>query len=105
MSLTVDRLPSSPDRMTGAAWVPGSTPGLSLTFDVRAGGLRRHVADQMAEDMTALGLDVCWTDTRAGWFGVERRFTIRGPRATVQHVIADIGSTLGWQPGFVALPG
>jgi hypothetical protein len=38
-------------------------------------------------------------------FGLKRRFNIEGPRAIVQHVIAHLGESFGWQPGAVALPG
>ena len=78
---------------------------LHFTFDVEAGVLRRSLPDDLADRLVATGLDVSWTDARAGWCGRRRRFTIRGRREVVQQVITDIGMHLGWQPGAVVLPG
>ena len=78
---------------------------LHFTFDVEAGVLRRSLPDDLANRLLATGLDVSWTDARAGWYGRRRRFTIRGRREVVQQVITDIGMHLGWQPGAVVLPG
>lgn len=82
-----------------------ATTHLHFTFDVEAGVLRRGLPVDLANRLVATGMDVSWTDTRSGWCGRRRRFTIRGRREVVQQVITDIGMHLGWQPGAVVLPG
>lgn len=72
-----------------------------FTFDVHAGALRRTAADELRDLMLAAGVDVSWVDARDGWFGLHRRFTVHGPRSTVQQVITEIGDRLGWRPGAV----
>ena len=79
-------------------------PQVWFTFEIEAGGLRRRVPDELASSMVAAGLDVSWTDTRSGFRGITRRFTVRGSRSIVAELIESIGGLVGWRPGAIALP-
>ena len=77
---------------------------VQFTFEVRAGALRRRQPDDIARKMHAAGLEVAWTDRRAGLFGIRRRFTIDGSAWLVRKLIGEIGATIGWSPGAIAVP-
>jgi hypothetical protein len=83
---------------------PSTLRCLRFTFEIEAGALRRKLPDALARSMHDAGLDVSWTDTRSGLFGVVRRFTVDGSAHLVSKLIDELAASIGWQPGPVALP-
>jgi len=84
---------------------PTALPGcVRFTFDLETGAFRRKLPDVLAQSMNDSGLDVSWSDTRSGMFGIVRRFTIEGSVPLVEKLISELGVSIGWQPGPIALP-
>jgi len=84
---------------------PTALPGcVRFTFDLETGAFRRKLPDALAQSMNDSGMDVSWTDTRSGLFGIVRRFTIEGSVPLVQKLIGELAESIGWQPGPIALP-
>jgi len=75
-----------------------------FTFDVEAGALRRSIPDVLARAINDSGMDVSWTDRRSGLFGIVRRFTVVGSTYLVGKLIDELATTIGWEPGSIALP-
>jgi len=78
-------------------------PMIEFIFVLDVGALRRSTPDEMATKMAAAGLDVSWTDTRSGLFGIRRRFVVRGPKHIVRSLASAVEAQLGWEPGAVSL--
>jgi len=84
---------------------PTALPGcVRFTFDLESGALRRKLPDVLARSMNDSGLDVSWTDSRSGLFGIVRRFTVEGSVPLVEKLIGELAVSVGWQPGPIALP-
>jgi len=84
---------------------PTALPGcVRFTFDLESGAFRRKLPDAVAQSMYDSGLDVSWTDSRSGLFGIVRRFTIEGSVPLVEKLIGELAESIGWQPGPIALP-
>ena len=92
--------------ITGRGAVPPTAlPGcVRFTFDMETGAFRRRRADVLGQSMHDSGMDVSWTDTRSGLFGIVRRFTVEGSVHLVGKLIDELAVSLGWQPGPIALP-
>lgn len=84
---------------------PTALPGcVRFTFDLETGAFRRKLPDVLAQSMNDSGLDVSWSDTRSGLFGVVRRFTVEGSVPLVEKLIGELAESIGWRPGPIALP-
>ena len=86
--------------------VPPTSPPdcVRFTFDLESGAFRRKLPDVLALSMNDRGLDVSWTDSRSGLFGIVRRFTVEGSVPLVEKLIGELAVTIGWRPGPIALP-
>ena len=90
---------------------PTALPGcVRFTFDMETGAFRRRRADVLGQSMHDSGMDVSWTDTRSGLFGIVRRFTVllvtfaallAAPPAFADETIAFVPGAAGFHPNSV----